>query len=506
MATFSVDKNKIAKNTIALYIRMGITMAIAFFTTRITLEVLGVENYGLNNLVGSIVAMFSFINGSIGTAIQRFYSISIGKKDNDEMRRVFGVGLYLHRGVALISLVGAEIFAVFFLSDLNIPSERIFAAHVVFQISVLSLVLNILNVPYSALLRAREDFSQIALLEIIQSVLRLGVLYLLCVIEYDKLITLSMLNLGVTIFFVTSIFFYARKYEETHTSALFDRKLIREMLVFVSMLIFTVLSMICRDQGVVVLINVFFGLTVNAAYGIAMQIMSVINTFVMNFKQAVVPQMMAAYGANDIPTMTRLVNLGTKVTFVLLLIICLPIYYETDFILNLWLKNPPEGTAELVKLVVININVASFTYFLYQAVHATGKINRQQTVLSILYFLNIALIFAAFKLGMNYESALYITILVSFGQCVVNLYYAWRNFGYDPGYFLKNILARSLLLIAIVLAVFQVVILIENEWIKFISTIFASVLVPILAGCVVLLEKEEVAFIRNMFIKAGKRQ
>ena len=173
---FTINSKKIATNTIALYVRLGLTMIISFFTARVTLQQLGVDDYGLNNLVGSIVSMFSFINGSMGTAVQRFYSIEIGKQNEERLGRVFGVGLYLHVIVAAITVVLAEIFAVFFLHKMNIPEERMMAAQVVFQISVFSLALNIINVPYASLLRAREMFSQTAIVEIIQALLRLVVL------------------------------------------------------------------------------------------------------------------------------------------------------------------------------------------------------------------------------------------------------------------------------------------------------------------------------------------
>ena len=172
---YTINSKKIATNTIALYVRLGITMIISFFTARVTLQQLGIEDYGLNNLVGSIVSMFSFINGSMGTAVQRFYSIEIGKGNQERLGKVFGVGIFLHIMVAAITFLIAEIFAIFFLHKMNIPEERMFAAQVVFQISIFSLALNIVNVPYAALLRAREMFSKTAMVEIIQAFLRLVV-------------------------------------------------------------------------------------------------------------------------------------------------------------------------------------------------------------------------------------------------------------------------------------------------------------------------------------------
>ena len=437
---YAINSKKIATNTIALYIRLGITMVISFFTARVTLQQLGVEDYGLNNLVGSIVSMFSFINGSMGTAVQRFYSIEIGKGNEERLGRVFGVGLHLHIIVAVITLFIAEIFAIFFLHKMNIPEERMFAAQVVFQISVLSLCLNIVNVPYSALLRAREMFSKTAVVEIIQALLRLVVLYLLVHISYDKLITLSILNFGITLYYVGSLFFMARRFKESHNLPLRDKELIKQMLSFVSMLLVTVLAQMLKTKGLVILINLFFGLVINAAYAVAVQVSNMVNSFVINFKQSMVPQMMSAYGADDRDAMNKIINMGTKITFLLMLMISLPVIFEGQFLLAIWLGTPPEHSAKLVALVLIAINISSFTYFQYQGVHATGRITAQQIWMSSTFVANILLIYLVFKMGASFEAALYVNMIVSAFQCGVNLFFAHKTYGYNISAFLRQIL------------------------------------------------------------------
>ena len=185
---------KILLNTSTLYLRMFVTMVISFYTARVTLNLLGVDNYGLNNLVGGVISMFSFINLSMGTTVQRFFSVEIGKNNELILSKIFSTGLYLHVIIAFITWVIAEIFAWGFIEKLNISPDRMFAAKCVFQISTVSLVLSVLNVPFAALLRAREEFRRIAVVEIIQAFLRLAVLYFLYVIDYDKLIVFSLLN------------------------------------------------------------------------------------------------------------------------------------------------------------------------------------------------------------------------------------------------------------------------------------------------------------------------
>lgn len=505
---YAINSKKIATNTVALYVRLGITMIISFFTARVTLQQLGVEDYGLNNLVGSVVSMFTFISGSMSTAVQRFYSIEIGKGNEERLGKVFGVGLYLHILVAVISLVLAEIFALFFLHKLNIPAERMGAAQVVFQISIASLILNMLNVPYIALLRAREMFSKTAFLDVCQSILRLVVLYLLVHINYDKLITLSFLNFGITLLYLLALTVLAWQFKETHNWPMRDKELIKQMLSFVSMLILTVLASLLKTQGVVILVNLFFGLIVNAAYAIAVQVSNIVNTFAMNFKQSMVPQMMSAFGAGDKDAMHKIINIGTKVTFILMLMISIPVMFDCQFILDIWLKTPPEHSAKLVSLVLISINISSFTYFHYQGVHASGNITAQQTWISSTYVVNILLIFLVFKLGANFESAIYVNMVVSAFQCGVNLYYSRKNFNYSVRFFIKRILLPCLATVAIIVLVMLALTgLIPSSIGRFALDFVVSEILICVLGYYIVLERAErkqvVSFVTG-FIKKKK--
>lgn len=499
---FAIDNKKIAKNTIALYIRLAFTMVIGFVTTRVTLQQLGVEDFGLNNLVGSIVSMFSFLNGSMGTAVQRFYCVEIGKGNENRLKRVFGTGLYLHIWVAVITVVLAEIFAIFFLHMMNIPEKRLFAAQVVFQISIISLGLNIINVPYAALLRAREMFDKTAILEIIQAVLRLGILYLLIIIDFDKLIVLSVLGLFVTLFYVGAIYCLARKFDETHSRPLKDRELIKDMLSFISLLLITVLSQLAKTQSIVMFVNIFFGLIINAAYAVAVQVSNMVNTFAMSFKQSMIPQMMAACGAGDYKSMHKIIDMGTKITFLLMMMISVPIMFESDFLLRIWLNTPPEHSAHLVTLVLVYINIASFTYFHYQGVHATGNIKSQQMWVSALYIANIILIYVVFKMGASFATALYINMIISFLQCVVNLIFAKRKFGYDIFNFGKGILFPCVLVVFIVVGGNLLLVrFFEPSIVRFILILAASEITILVCGYGIILNGEERQKMKSMFVR-----
>lgn len=504
--SFAVDNKKIAKNTVALTVRTVITMVISFLTARVTLQVLGVEDYGLNNLVGSVVALFSFLNASMGTAVQRFFNIEIGKGNNERLGRIYGVGVYLHSIVALITVIAAEIFAFFFLDKMNIPRDRMFAAQVVFQISIFSMALSIVNVPNYALLKARELFSEIAKVEIIQALLRLVVLYFLYIITYDKLILFSALNLGVTFYYVISIFMMARKFQETHHRPCKDSKLVREMLKFISFLLVTVLAELGRKQGLIMLINLFFGLAINAAFAIAVQVSNMINTFVINIKQPIIPQMMAAYGADDKKAMFKLINFGTKITAMIMMVLTFPIIFEVDYLLELWLKTPPQHTSYLVVLVLVNANIASFTYFLYQGVHATGNITKQQVWMSGLYVVNVLLYYVAFKLGFDFYSALYITIFISVCQCVLNLVMAKQYYGYSIVYFIRDSFIPCLIVaVSVSFILFGICTLFESTIWRVLMVGVVGIGLSLLLGYLIVLNHEEKArallFVKNMLIK-----
>jgi O-antigen/teichoic acid export membrane protein len=502
MGKFVVNKDRIAKNTIALYLRMAFTMVISFVAARVTLQQLGVDDYGLNNLVGSIVSLMSFLQTSIGTAIQRFYSIEIGKGNEEGVRKVFSTGLLIHLLICLFSLIVGEVFAVFFLEKMNIPEDRMFAAHVVFQVSVVTMLLNIVNIPYSALLRAKEQFDKIAIYDVIQAFLRLVILFLLVYVSFDKLILLSFLNFGITLFYLGAMTHLALKFKETHCHPSLDKEMAKMMMGFVSMLIISTLSSVAKTKGLVILVNLFFGLSVNAAYAVAVQVSNMVNTFVLNFKQSMVPQLMSSYGAGDKTIMHRIINFGTKITGLLMLFITLPVIVESEYILKLWLGTPPEYSAELVSLVLININISSLTFFHYQGIQATGKITSNQMVLTILCLLAIGGFYIAFKLGFGVFSAMYINMGLSILIVANGLFFSKNRYDYQVSYFIKVIVAKLLIVALITIGcLFIITKNMESSFIRLIITLGISTALVALSGYFLLFEGNERVLISDYIKK-----
>ena len=507
MSSFNVDKKKIAKNTVALYVRMAFTMVVSFIAARVTLIQLGVEDYGLNNLVGSITSMLSFLQVSMGTAVQRFYSIEIGKNSGGRLKEIFRTGLSIHIIIAVIAIILAEIFAVFFLCKMNIPQERMHAANVVFQISIISMALNVVSIPYAAFLRAKEYFDKIAILDVGQAIMRLGIIYLLTVVDFDKLVTLSALNLGVSVIYIFILVLLALQFKDVRTYPYIYKDILKEMLLFVSMLTISTLASMGKTQGLVFLINVFFGLAINAAYAIAVQVSNMLDSFVTNFKQSMTPQLMSAFGSGDTTTMLRVIDLGTKITSVMMLIISFPIIFESQSILNLWLKTPPLYAAELVSLVLININISSLTYFHYQGIQATGKITKNQVVLTLLYLLAVVLFYISFKLGANFYWAMYVNIFISCLVVANGLYFAKKLYAYDICSFLTKIVARLLLVVVFSLVfVLPIVVFLPQTFMRVMLTFGMSAVSVIIAAFMFLFTKDEKNSILNFVTSMLKRK
>lgn len=487
-----IDSRKIVNNTVALYVRTFLTMAIAFFTTRITLAQLGSDDFGLNNLVGGVVAMFGFLNASMGTAVQRFYSIEIGKENEIELSKIFSTGLFLHILVAIITVVLAEIFAVFFLSKLNIPPDRLRAAHIVFQVSIVSFALNIINVPYAALLRAREMFTETAKIDVLQSVLRLCVLYFLYVVNWDKLILLSFFNFSVTLLYLFLITRLSFKFPECRHLPRKDSFYLSKMMSFVTLLLLSSVAQVVRDKGLLLLINIFFGLTANAAYAIALQVSNMINNFISSFKQSIIPQIMSLWGGDSVDEMKKLVDSGTKITNLLLMMIALPIIVEVDYLLTLWLGNPPEKSGVLVSLILVNILISSYHFYYAQSVNATGKIKVMQMSFSIIYLASIGVMYICFWLGANIYWAMYVSIAASIIIVAVSVICSHINYGYPIKHFLFHIfIPGSICTILIFIGLKVITFYMAQSFLRLVIITFTAILLTITIGYYIVCNKSE---------------
>lgn len=424
MSNQSVNNNRIAKNTLFLYIRMLFIMTVSLFTSRVILSTLGVEDYGIFNVVGGVVAMFGFLNGSMSDATQRFISFAIGKSDQNRLKIVFSTTLQIHFLIAVIVVVLSEVVGMWFLyNKLLIPSERMDAAFWVLQCSIMSAVVLILSVPYNADIVAHEKMSAFAYISILEAVLRLAIVYLLLLSSFDKLILYAILALIVQILIRLCYSLYCnRHFDETKYSHVWDKGLFKEILSFAGWSLGGNLAFVFFTQGVNILLNMFFGPVVNAARAISVQVECAIAQFATNFQMAFSPQITKTYAVDDLKSMHALIFRSSKFTYLLLLLIALPVCVEVDIILQIWLKEVPMNTAVFVQLLIVSMIIDSSAKPLMTAASATGNIRRYQTVLSTIYTSIVPFSYIALKMGYEAWIVFFINALICGVNFIVRLF------------------------------------------------------------------------------------
>ena len=403
MSTDSSQNNKrIAKNTLLLYFRMLFMMAVSLFTSRVILNTLGVEDYGINNVVGGVVAMFSVLSGSMSSSISRFITFELGKGDKNRLKTVFSTGINIQLGMSLIILLVAEAVGVWFLNyKMNIPEERMYAANWVFQCSILTFILGLLSVPYNAAIIAHEKMSAFAYISIIEVTLKLIIVYLLTISPYDRLITYSILFMLVGVLIRLIYGYYCnRHFEECTYHLVYDKAILKSMTSFAGWNFLGNGAYMLNTQGVNILMNMYFGVAVNAARGVATQVDAALKQFVNNFTTAVNPQITKSYAQGDLSNMHKLVCRSAKFSAFLMMFFAVPIILETDTILSLWLKNPPAYASVFLKWIIISSFMDTvLANSLVTSMFATGDIKKYQIIVTTVGCLVFPLSWLAFQLG-----------------------------------------------------------------------------------------------------------
>ncbi|CDB96863.1 polysaccharide biosynthesis protein [Bacteroides sp. CAG:443] len=382
MTDTSANNNRIAKNTLLLYIRMFFMLLISLYTSRVVLSTLGIVDYGINNVVGGVITMLGFLTSSLGGASSRYITYNLGKGDMTVMKKTFGNILSIHFILAAIVLVIGETVGLWFMStQLQIPPERETAALCVYQFSIFSSVLAVISVPYNATIIAHEKMSAFAYISIADAILKLLIVYLLVIIPYDKLIIYAILYFCIQAFdrIVYGVY-CSRHFAETHTRLRYDGKLFREIFTFAGWTMNSNLAVIGYTQGLNILLNIFFGPAVNAARGIAVQVQGVCQQFCSNFQMALNPQLTKNYAQGDLDNMHRLLVKSSKFSFYILFFIVLPLMFKAEFVLKLWLGIVPEHTVTFLRLILIVGLLYTLSNPIIVSVHATGKLKKFQLI------------------------------------------------------------------------------------------------------------------------------
>lgn len=404
----------IAKNTVIMYIRMFVMMIIGLYTSRVVLNTLGVDNYGIYNVVGGVVTMFSIISSSLSSSISRFLTFELGHGDIKKLKAIFSTSVIIQIAMAIGMLVIMEVVGIWFLNHkMNIAMERLSAANVVMHCSIVSFVIGLIGSPYNASIISHEKFGIFAYLTLSDAILKLLVVFLLSISPYDKLETYAVLLLGVSLLVQFVYYLYCRfQFEECKITWQFDKSLLREIGGFAGWSFFGNTSWILNSQGIDLLINLFFGVTLNAARGIANQVNSVVQGFVSNFMVTMNPQITKSYAQQDFKYLQKLVFSGAKYSYFLMLFFSLPLCLETKQILVLWLKIIPEYAVPFVRLSLVSTMVFVLGNTLTTSQSASGRIRKSAIVTSLLTFLEFPLTYLCFWLKMSPISCYIIHVFI----------------------------------------------------------------------------------------------
>ena len=435
------NNKRIAKNTALLYVRMFFIMAVTLYTSRVVLDVLGVEDFGIYSVVGGVVAMLSFLNSSLSTATQRYMNYEMGKGNKDGLRKVFSMSFISFFLLAVVALLLAESIGLWFLHyKLVIPASRLDAAVWVFHFSVLTFLVNLVTVPYQAAIIAHERMSIYAYLSVGEVVAKLAMVFVLEWVSVDKLWLYGLLMFLVTLAVSSSYRVYcARLFEECRVQWIWDRQLLKGLFSFSGWMLAGTITSLVNVQGVNMLMNMFFGPLVNASRAVAMQIYGAVNTFSANFLTATRPQIVKSYAQGDLHYMYRLVFSASKFSFYLLFVLSLPISLNVEWILGVWLTEVPDGAALFTRLVLADLLIqASYNPIAFIS-QASGRVRDYQLGISVCFLAIPVLTWAAYRLGAPVHVTFVIAIAVDFIGLFVRLWVLRRIVSFPVCSYLRRV-------------------------------------------------------------------
>ena len=505
MDAHAENTKRIAKNTLMLYVRMLFGMLVSLYTSRVVLQALGVEDYGIYNVVGGVVAMFSMISNSLSSSVSRFLTFELGKGNMDALKRVFSTSLSIHVVLSVIIVLLAETVGVWFLNThIIIPETRLYAANWVFKASVFTFVINLWSVPFSASIVAHERMSAFAYIGILNIVLRLLIVLFIAYsgLGFDRLIVYALLLVVVVCIMQTIYWTYCtRHFEECRISLHFDTRYWKAMSSFAGWNFIGCTAVLLKDQGINVLLNLFMGPVINAARGIAGTVNNVLASFSNNFMTALNPQITKSYATGDYEYMFSLVERGSRFSYYILLMFALPVLFETEFILTLWLKSYPEHTVNFIRLILIVTlcDISSNTLINLQT--ATGRIRNYQLAVGGMLLMNFPLSYLCLNFGYPPESTLIVALVVSVCCLLLRLIFLRTMVGLSVNRFLRKV-CMNVLLVTFVAAIIPFLIYIQmcDSIIRFflicIVTVFCSLFAIYFIGCT----NKERLFIKNKLL------
>lgn len=425
MQTTSSNSTRIAKNTFFLYLRSFFTLLISLYTSRVVLEVLGVVDYGIFNVVATTIGMVSFMNNSMAATYQRYFNYEMGQKNIDKVKSIFKSSLTVQIIYAFIIIIIAETVGLWFLEyKMVIPIDRMHAAYTIYHISIISFIVSLFTSPFCALVIAYEKMNIFAYISVIDAILKLILVVCLKFLTGDKLIIYGIISLFLVLLnLVIYLFVCKSKFSSCEVALNFDKSNIKKLLNFGTWGMIDSLSFSLKSQGLNILLNIFFGPVVNAARGIAYQILTAVNQFITSFQTSFRPQIIKSYSEGNYEYMYKLYYSATKISCYLLWFLSLPIIIETDSILTIWLgNNVPNHTAEFTRIILLTALVSAYSNPTSAIAYATGKIRKFSLTVSILNLFILPAAYLALHLGFSPESAMVVSLLFSIIVQILRLY------------------------------------------------------------------------------------
>ncbi|MBR6124360.1 lipopolysaccharide biosynthesis protein [Candidatus Saccharibacteria bacterium] len=493
-----LNTKRIAKNTLFLYFRMILTMVVGLYTSRIVLQTLGIENFGIYNAVGGFIALFSILSGSLSSSISRFLTFELGVGNQNKLNKIFSSAVSIQLLLSLIIIVVAETIGLWFLNTkMNISESKLSAANWVFHLSVLTFCINLVSVPYNAAIIAHERMAAFAYVSIFEVLCKLGIAWAILVSPIDKLIFYALLMTLVALLVRLVYGFYCKKnFKECHYHIIFDKGLLLQMFSFAGWNFFGTGAHHLMTHGVSVLVNVFFGVALNAARGISMQVDSVLIQFVNNFTVAINPQITKSYATGKMDYLYKLIFGGAKYSFFLLFFFALPIFFEIDIILSLWLKNVPEHTANFIRLSLIASLIHVLSLTMITAMLATGNIKKYQIVIGSLGMLVFPLSYIAFRAGLAVETTYVVTIVIFIVNLVCRLFFLKNMIGLSIVKFFRYVLLKiiSVTLISCI-PLCSICFFLEDSLNRFLIVVISGMFFSVISILYVGLDKDERSFV-----------
>lgn len=493
-----------------LYIRMLFGMLVSLYTSRVVLQALGVEDYGIYNVVGGFVAMFSLISSSLSTSTSRFLTFELGKEDIARLKSVFSSSLTIHACLVLIVLLLSETIGVWFLNNqMTIPDNRLYAANWVFQASILAFMLGLFSVPYNASIIAHERMKAFAYIGVLDVVLKLMIVLAIAhlPLAFDRLIiyacSLSIISLSIQLIY---LFYCRHNFEECRFQFCLDKAYFKKMGSFAGWNFIGSTSAVLNNYGVNILLNLFIGPVINAARGISTTVSSAICSFAGNFMMALNPQITKSYASGNHTYMMYLIERGSRFSFYILLILILPILFETNYVLTLWLKIYPEHTPNFIKLMLLVSLCDVFSNTLITLQQATGNIRDYQLAVGGMQLMNFPLSYLCLVMGVAPESIYFVALVISALSLLLRLFFLRRMVGLSIKQYLHNVCVNSMTVAGVAILLPSLFYCsMQEDWRRFVIVIITCVLNTCISIYFVGCSYEERLYIKRIFISFRTR-